>query len=114
MAALEGGSHGIAFASGSAATAAIAELAGPGQEIVVGDDVYGGTFRYLERVRKGAGVEPRFVDLASGPDVLWEALTSGPASSGSRRRPTRCSRSSTSRRWPRRSRGARPMAGRGR
>ena len=64
VAALEGGRHGIAFASGSAVTAAIAELATPGDEIVVGDDVYGGTFRYLERVRRGAGVDARYVDLA--------------------------------------------------
>ncbi len=75
VAALEGGAHGIAFASGSAATAAIAELAAPGDEIVVGNDVYGGTFRYLERVRRGAGVDSIYVDLAAGPDVLWEALT---------------------------------------
>ena len=75
VAALEGGDHGIAFASGSAATAAIAELAGPGDEIVVGDDVYGGTFRYLEQVRRGAGVDARYVDLASGQDALWEALS---------------------------------------
>ncbi|MEA2619876.1 MAG: cystathionine gamma-synthase [Chloroflexota bacterium] len=75
IAALEGGTHGIAFASGSAATAAIAELAGPGDEIVVGDDVYGGTYRYLERVRRGAGVDSLYVDLASGQDALWEALT---------------------------------------
>src|SRR3954454_22826790 len=75
VAALEGGEHGIAFASGSAATAAIAELAAPGEEIVVGDDVYGGTFRYLERVRRGAGVDARYVDLSSGPDALWESLT---------------------------------------
>jgi cystathionine gamma-synthase len=75
IAALEGGTHGIAFASGSAATAAIAELAGPGEEIVVGDDVYGGTYRYLERVRRGAGVDSLYVDLASGQDALWEALT---------------------------------------
>ena len=75
IAALEGGRHGFAFASGSAATAAIAELAGPGEEILVGDDVYGGTFRYLERVRRGAGVEATYLDLASGPDVLWEALS---------------------------------------
>jgi cystathionine beta-lyase/cystathionine gamma-synthase len=75
IAALEGGTDGIAFASGSAATAAIAELAGPGEEIVVGDDVYGGTYRYLERVRRGAGVDALYVDLASGQDALWEALT---------------------------------------
>ena len=75
VATLEGGRFGFAFASGSAATAAIAELAAPGDEIVVGDDVYGGTFRYLERVRKGAGIETSYVDLAAGPDVLWEALS---------------------------------------
>ena len=75
MAILEGGTHGFAFASGSATTAAIAELAGPGEEIIVGDDVYGGTYRYLERVRvPGAGITTAYVDLASGMDALWEAL----------------------------------------
>src|SRR3954453_2458180 len=75
IAALEGGGHGIAFASGSAATAAIAELAAPGEEILVGNDVYGGTFRYLERVRRAAGVDSVYIDLASGLDALWEALS---------------------------------------
>jgi cystathionine beta-lyase/cystathionine gamma-synthase len=76
IAALEGGRHGIAFASGSAATAAIAQLAAPGEEVVVGDDVYGGTYRYLEKVRRpGGDVTPTFVDLTSGMDALWEALS---------------------------------------
>ena len=76
IAALEGGRHGIAFASGSAATAAIAELAEPGEEVVVGDDVYGGTYRYLERVRRpGGGVSSTFVDLTSGMDQLWETMS---------------------------------------
>jgi len=75
VATLEGARHGIAFASGSAATAAIAQLATAGQEIVVGDDVYGGTYRYFERVHRAAGVATKYVDLASGPDALWEALT---------------------------------------
>jgi cystathionine gamma-lyase len=75
VAALEGARHGIAFASGSAATAAIAQLATAGCEIVVGDDVYGGTYRYLERVHRPAGVDARYVDLDGGPDVLWEAMT---------------------------------------
>jgi cystathionine gamma-synthase len=74
IAALEGGTTGIAFASGSAATAAIAELAAPGDEIIVGDDVYGGTYRYLERVRRGAGIDAHYVDLSSGQEALWEAL----------------------------------------
>ncbi len=76
IATLEGGRHGFAFASGSAATAAIAELVVGGGEVIVGDDVYGGTFRYLERVRKpGAGITTAFVDLASGMDALWETLS---------------------------------------
>jgi cystathionine gamma-synthase len=75
VARLEGGTHGIAFASGSAATAAIADLAVPGDEIVVGDDVYGGTYRYLERVHRPHGVDARYIDLASGHDALWEALS---------------------------------------
>ena len=76
VAALEGGAHGIAFASGSAATAAIAQLAHSGDEIVVGDDVYGGTFRYFERVHRPSGVDAHYADLDAGPDVLWEELTS--------------------------------------
>jgi cystathionine gamma-synthase len=75
VAALEGGGEGIAFASGSATTAAIADLAGSGDEVVVGDDVYGGTFRYFEGVRRATGVDARYVDLETGPDALWEALT---------------------------------------
>src|SRR3954452_4965093 len=73
---LESGRHGIAYASGSAATAAIAQLAAAGEEIIVGDDVYGGTFRYFERVHRAAGAgEARYVDLAGHPDALWEGLT---------------------------------------
>jgi len=76
VAALERGTHGFAFASGSAATAAIAQLAASAEEIVVGDDVYGGTYRYLERVhRPGGAADARFVDLSGHPDQLWEQLT---------------------------------------
>jgi len=75
IATLEGGQHGFAFASGSAATAAIAELAAPGEEVVAGDDLYGGTYRYLDKVRKGSGVTTSHVDLGAGPDVLWETLS---------------------------------------
>ena len=73
---LESGAHGVAFASGSAATAAIAQLATTGEEILVGDDVYGGTFRYFERVHRPAGAaEARYTDLAGHPDALWEGVT---------------------------------------
>ncbi len=72
---LEGGRHGIAFASGSAATAAIAQLAVAGEEILVGDDVYGGTYRYLEAVHRPSGAAvARYIDLAADPEALREAL----------------------------------------
>ena len=63
VATLEGAEYGIAFSSGSAATAAIAELVGPGEEIVAGDDLYGGTFRYFDKVLRPRGVVIRFADL---------------------------------------------------
>jgi cystathionine beta-lyase/cystathionine gamma-synthase len=76
VAVLERGKHGIAFSSGSAATAAIAQLAAGGEEILVGDDVYGGTFRYLERVHRPSGAATAtYANLAAGPDELWERLT---------------------------------------
>jgi cystathionine gamma-synthase len=76
VAELEGGASGIAFASGSAATAALAELVAPGEEIVVGDDVYGGTFRFFERVARPRGVDARYADLAGDPAAaLTAALT---------------------------------------
>jgi cystathionine beta-lyase/cystathionine gamma-synthase len=73
VATLEGGSHGIAFASGSAATAAIAELVAPGETILAGDDVYGGTWRYLERVARPSGIETRWLDLATDPAAALRA-----------------------------------------
>lgn len=71
---LEGGARGLAFASGLAATAAVLELLDAGSHVIAGDDLYGGTFRLFERVRKRtAGLETTFVDLA-GPGALEAAL----------------------------------------
>src|SRR4051812_5557224 len=75
VAALEGGGEGIAFASGSATTAAIADLAGPNEEVVVGDDVYGGAYLYLVRVGKSSGLEAMDRKLVAVPPLLLEALT---------------------------------------
>ena len=49
---LEGGVRGFAFASGMAATSTLLELLDSGSHIVAMDDLYGGTFRLFERVRK--------------------------------------------------------------
>ncbi|HEY7828905.1 MAG TPA: PLP-dependent transferase, partial [Candidatus Limnocylindrales bacterium] len=75
VASLEGGEEGIAFSSGAAATAMLAELALPGDEIVVGDDVYGGTYRLFERVLRPKGVIARYVDLAADPANVRAALS---------------------------------------
>ncbi len=75
VAALEGARHGIAFASGSACTATLGELVAPGEEIVAGDDIYGGTFRYFDRILRPRGVRIRFVDLAADAANLRSVLS---------------------------------------
>ncbi len=64
IAALEGGTQGYAFASGLAATSTVLEALDAGSHVVCMDDVYGGTFRLLEGVRRrSAGLDVSFVDL---------------------------------------------------
>ena len=64
VAGLEGGSRGFAFASGMAATATILELLDSSDHVVAMDDLYGGSFRLFERVRRrSAGLDFSFVDL---------------------------------------------------
>jgi cystathionine beta-lyase/cystathionine gamma-synthase len=68
---LEGGSHGFAFASGMAAIATVLELLKPGDHIIATDDLYGGTYRLLEKVRKfSAGLQVSFVDLSQPEKIL--------------------------------------------
>jgi cystathionine beta-lyase/cystathionine gamma-synthase len=64
-AALEGGSRGLAFGSGCAATTAILMTLKSGDHVLVGDDVYGGTFRIFDKVMKQFGVTATFMDLSS-------------------------------------------------
>lgn len=71
---LEGGSRGFAFASGLAATSTILELLDTGSHVICGDDVYGGTYRLFERVRRrSAGLDFSFVDLGD-PAALDAAI----------------------------------------
>lgn len=61
---LEGGTRGYAFASGLAATSTVLDLFDSGSHVVCMDDVYGGTYRLFERVRRrSAGLDFSFVDL---------------------------------------------------
>lgn len=64
VAALEGGRRGYAFASGLAATSTALEVLDSGSHVICMDDVYGGTYRLFERVRRrSAGLDFSFVDL---------------------------------------------------
>jgi cystathionine gamma-lyase len=71
---LEGGARAFAFASGLAAISTVLELLDHGAHIVAGDDMYGGTYRLFERVRRrSAGHDFSYVDL-SDPRALAAAL----------------------------------------
>jgi len=64
VASLEGGTRGFAFASGMAATSTVLELLDSGSHVVAMDDLYGGSYRLFERVRRrSAGLDFSFVDL---------------------------------------------------
>ena len=65
VAALEGGTRGFAFASGLAATSTILEVLDSGSHVSAMDDVYGGTYRLFERVRRRtAGLDFSWIDLS--------------------------------------------------
>jgi cystathionine gamma-lyase len=70
VAALEGAEHGLAFASGLAATTAVMSLLSPGDHIVAGDDLYGGSYRLFDKVlQKSNGLDFTFVDTTDAGSV---------------------------------------------
>lgn len=74
IAALEGGRSACAFASGMAALSAVTRLVRTGEEIVAGDDLYGGTCRLLSKVAPRHGIRVRYVDT-SDPVAVEAALS---------------------------------------
>jgi len=74
LAALENGKAGFAFASGCAAATTLLHTLRPGDHVVCGDDVYGGTFRIFDKVIGPLGIDVSYVDLRS-LDRLAAALT---------------------------------------
>ena len=63
LAAIEGGKHGFAFASGLGASTTLFSTLKSGDHVLSGDDVYGGTFRLLDKVMKPLGIASSFVDM---------------------------------------------------
>ncbi|MDN8547721.1 cystathionine gamma-synthase [Microbacterium sp. NM3R9] len=90
LAALEGGAHGFSFASGLAAEDVLLRAAlQPGDEVLLGNDVYGGTHRLIARVLAPWGIGLRVVDMSDldavraavrerAPKVLWVETPSNP------------------------------------
>ncbi|CAM5780421.1 cystathionine gamma-synthase [Cellulomonas persica] len=90
LAALEGGTHALSFASGLAAEDALLRAAlRPGDSLLIGNDVYGGTYRLVSRVLGPWGITHRVVDLTdldgvrtalaeTGARLLWVETPSNP------------------------------------
>ncbi len=74
LAQLEGGTFGLAFASGMAATDAVVRLLGSGDHVVAGNDVYGGTFRLFDKILRRFGLDFTFADTTD-VENLADALT---------------------------------------
>lgn len=74
LAVLESGSHGLAFASGLAATDTVLRLLNAGDHVLAGNDVYGGTFRLFDKVLRRFQLDFTFADTTD-PESVAEALT---------------------------------------
>ncbi|MBK6315625.1 MAG: cystathionine gamma-synthase [Blastocatellia bacterium] len=73
IAALEGGTHGVCFASGMAAITTLAMLLTAGDHTIVSDNTYGGTFRVFDKVMSKLGLEFSYVDT-SDPELVRAAI----------------------------------------
>ncbi|RYZ53260.1 MAG: cystathionine gamma-synthase [Sphingobacteriales bacterium] len=69
LAAIENGKFGLSFGSGMAATDAVAKLLMPGDEVIVANDLYGGTFRIFTKVFANYGIKFHFVDMSQTESI---------------------------------------------
>ena len=69
LASLEGATHGLAFASGTAASQGVMTLLSAGDHVICADDVYGGTYRLFELVLKRFGLQYSWIDMTDAANV---------------------------------------------
>lgn len=74
FASIENGSHGLAFASGLAATDCVLRLFNSGDHIIAGDDLYGGSYRMFTQLFSKYGLKFSFVDM-NNPENIVNAIT---------------------------------------
>ncbi|HVZ50126.1 MAG TPA: PLP-dependent aspartate aminotransferase family protein [Gemmatimonadaceae bacterium] len=74
VASLEGGRHGFAFSSGMGCLTSLTMLFKSGDHIVCGENVYGGTYRFFDKIAKNFGLTFSFIDTRD-PQVIEDAMT---------------------------------------
>jgi cystathionine gamma-lyase len=70
LAALENAKYGLAFSSGMGATDAVMKLLQPGDEVITGNDLYGGSYRIFTKVYAKYGIKFHFLDLSKPENIL--------------------------------------------
>jgi cystathionine beta-lyase/cystathionine gamma-synthase len=69
LAVIENGKYGLAFSSGVAATDAVIKLLKPGDEVIAGNDMYGGTYRLFTKVFEKFGLRFRYIDMSDTGNI---------------------------------------------
>src|SRR5882762_1533497 len=69
LAIIENGKYGLAFGSGVAATDAVIKLLQPGDEVIAGNDMYGGTYRLFTKIFEKFGIKFHFVDMTQVENI---------------------------------------------
>ncbi len=69
IAALEDGKHAICFSSGMGATDAVIKLLLPGDEVITGDDLYGGSYRMFTKIFANYGIKFHFISMADASNI---------------------------------------------
>ncbi|MCF8253230.1 MAG: cystathionine gamma-synthase [Bacteroidia bacterium] len=70
LAALENAEHGLCFSSGMGATDAVIKMLKPGDEVITGNDLYGGTYRMFTKVFANYGIKFHFIDLSNPQNIV--------------------------------------------
>ncbi|MGZ3839099.1 MAG: cystathionine gamma-synthase [Flavisolibacter sp.] len=69
FAAIENGKHGLAFSSGVAATDAVIKLLQPGDEVIAGSDMYGGTYRLFTKIFEKFGIKFHYINMQDAENI---------------------------------------------
>lgn len=69
LAALENGQHALCFSSGMGAIDAVIKLMKPGDEIITGDDIYGGSYRMFSKIYEPFGIKFHYIDLYDAENI---------------------------------------------